>query len=153
MNSKGCKNTFEIRIEVASNQQQFFQLSKVRSLVFVKEQLVEPDIEIDDEDQTAIHFIAYCDNIPSGTCRIVKHDNYYKVGRLAVSKEYRRCGVASKLLCKVEEYVKNTSIENLVLHAQVNAIPLYESLGYTEEGSRFYEANIEHVVMRKKAIK
>jgi Predicted acyltransferase len=136
-------------VTVAKTQAHFFQLMRVRATVFMLEQMVDPMIEMDQEDDSAIHLIALVENQVVGTCRLVIHDTYVKIGRLAVLAPYRKKGIASALLSKIEYLDEIKDIGLLVLNAQVSALPLYIKTGYQAEGDHFYEANIEHVRMTK----
>ena len=139
-----------MKVIIAENQKEIFAVMLIRMHVFMMEQAVSPDIEIDEYDQEAVHFLLFDDqNIPCACCRLVSIDGHYKIGRLAVLKRARRNGFASHILNAVEEYAKKHDIHSLYLNAQVSAKPLYEKLGYLSYGDLFFEANIEHIAMKK----
>ena len=138
-----------INVIIAKNQEHFFQLMRIRASVFMDEQFVDPMIELDEEDDSAIHLIAITENQVVGTCRVVMHDTYAKIGRLAVLPLYRKKGVASALLNKVEQLDEVQHLSLLVLNAQITALPVYVKNGYVAEGEHFLDANIEHVKMTK----
>jgi predicted GNAT family N-acyltransferase len=69
---------------------------------------------------------------------------------MAVLKEFRRCGVGTGILARVEKELKARRVPVAVLHAQITASPFYESQGYKPVGAHFYEAGIEHSEMKKK---
>jgi len=139
-----------MKVIIAKNQEELFSLMLIRMKVFMMEQQVAPDIEIDEYDKVATHFLFY-DNqdIPCACCRLLFVDGHYKIGRLAVLKNQRRKGYAAALLREVEVYAKNKNIDELYLNAQTSAKVLYEKLGYTAYGDLFFEANIEHIGMKK----
>jgi ElaA protein len=66
--------------------------------VFVREQGVPADIELDHDDQRAIHFLATASGKAIGTARVVVHGQSAKIGRMAVLKSYRRRSVGTALL-------------------------------------------------------
>ena len=74
------------------------QAFAIRMRVFVREQGVPADIELDRDDRRAIHFLALSDDKAIGTARIVMRRGRAKIGRMAVIKKYRRRGVGAKLL-------------------------------------------------------
>jgi len=142
-----------IMVVVAKSQKRFFQLMRVRASVFMEEQAVDPMIELDEEDDTAIHLVALDNDIVVGTCRVITHDNYAKIGRLAVLETHRKKGIASMLLAEIEKLDEVNNMDYLALNAQISALPLYVKNGYVAEGNHFFEANIEHVKMTKKLVK
>jgi Predicted acyltransferase len=142
-----------IKVIVAETQERFFQLMRVRASVFMEEQAVDPMIELDEEDDTAIHLVALDNDVVVGTCRVITHNNYAKIGRLAVLETHRKKGIASMLLTEIEKLDEVNNMEYLALNAQISALPVYVKNGYVAEGDHFFEANIEHVKMTKKLAK
>lgn len=138
-----------LKIKRAETQAEFFGLARVRTLVFVKEQQVDPEIELDCEDDTAIHYIAIMDGQVVGTCRILLHEKEAKLGRMAILAPYRRMKIASALIHAVEQERSALAFTNLKLGAQMQAIPFYESCGFQVYGPVFLDANIEHRMMVK----
>src|ERR1043166_10031592 len=70
----------------------------IRIRVFVREQGVPAEIELDDDDQHAIHFLATSGGRAVGTARLVMHGNNAKIGRMAVLKKNRLKGIGAALL-------------------------------------------------------
>ena len=138
-----------LKIKRAETQAEFFGLARVRTLVFVKEQQVDPEIELDCEDDTAIHYIAVMDDQIVGTCRILRHGQEAKLGRMAILASYRRKKIASALIHAVEQERSALVFTKLKLGAQIQAIPFYESCGFAVYGPVFLDANIEHRMMVK----
>ena len=124
----------------------------LRHEVFVGEQGVPPEAEIDSADATAIHIIAVddADSAVQGTCRLLDDGHgVMRVGRLCVRASARRRGVAVALLGEAEREARAAGAQILAMHAQTHALPLYESLGYEPRGERFDEVGIEHLAMEK----
>ena len=138
----------KMKIEIAHTQDDFFRLVRLRDAVFVAEQGVPVEIEIDDDDSVAVHLIARSGREVGGTARLVSKGRTGKIGRMAVRKQSRRMGTGTALI----EFIKKISVEmdlkELVLHAQETAIPFYERLGFSSAGKRFREAGIPHRKMR-----
>lgn len=126
----------------------------VRKEVFVKEQNVDIEIEIDDLDvldsDQVIHVGAFIDDEIVGTCRLIKEGKDLRIGRVAVLKNHRRSGVGRHMMLYAEKQALNNGFHNIVLGAQVTAIPFYESLGFTVVGDIYLDADIEHKDMKKK---
>lgn len=122
----------------------------IRMEVFVQEQHVPEEEEMDEYDDTAIHAIAISRGIVIGTGRLILGGLEAKIGRMAVLQPERRSGVGSLLI----EWLENEAIKNgavvIALHAQTYVSDFYEKHGYTREGHVFFEAGIEHLLMRKK---
>lgn len=131
-------------IRIARRQEEFFQLIRLREEVFVIEQGVPLDIELDEADDRAVHFIVTAKGEVIGTARLVVKGRRGKIGRMAVRKGWRGKGIGTALI----DFIKKTSRKKrgigLYLHAQESALSFYERLGFTIEGDRFYEAGLPH---------
>ncbi|MBM4299125.1 MAG: GNAT family N-acetyltransferase, partial [Deltaproteobacteria bacterium] len=112
--------------------------------VFVKEQGVAPEIELDDDDKRAIHLLACDGNKALGTARIVFHNGRAKIGRMAVLKSYRGLGVGAQLLKRAVAIAKRKQPKTIFLNAQVPVIGFYEKMGFKCQGPVFDEAGIPH---------
>ena len=121
-------------------------LKRIRYQVFVEEQKVPVELEWDEYDDTATHFIVTLSG-EAIACARLKDDG--QVGRMAVLTEYRNQGVGQQLLRFVIRTAAEKNIDNLYLHAQVSAIRFYEKQGFKTLGEIFYEANIPHREMLK----
>jgi predicted GNAT family N-acyltransferase len=122
-------------------------LKNIRYQVFVDEQKVPVELEWDEYDDTATHFIVTLSG-EAIACARLKDDG--QIGRMAVLTEYRNQGIGQQLLRFVIRTAAEKNIDNVYLHAQVSAIPFYEKHGFTPVGEIFYEANIPHREMLKK---
>jgi predicted GNAT family N-acyltransferase len=116
----------------------------IRMRVFVREQGVPAEIELDRDDRKAIHLLALISGQVAGTARIVLRRGNAKIGRMAVLKKYRRYGVGSKLLKRAVVTAKKLGAEKIYLHAQVTVIEFYEKSGFRCVGPVFDEAGIGH---------
>ncbi|MDE2125134.1 MAG: GNAT family N-acetyltransferase [Armatimonadetes bacterium] len=130
------------------------QAFDVRVTVFVVEQLVPQEEELDAWDDTAYHFLALFHSSGAqeavGAARlVVLAGGAGKIGRVAVLRRHRRHGVGRLLMAAVEAQARRLGIKSTKLDAQLHAIPFYEALGYSAEGPVFLDANIEHRLMRK----
>jgi predicted GNAT family N-acyltransferase len=124
------------------------EIRAIRFAVFVDEQNVPPDIEMDDRDARCIHLLAFIDERPIGTARIdLEHAG--KIGRLAVLANYRRQGIGRALMERCHDIAQESGLAKVWCNAQVAAVPFYESIGYTVEGEEFAEAGISHLKMTK----
>jgi len=126
----------------------------IRNIVFVGEQNCPYDIEVvPSEENEAKHFLIYYKEIPVGTIRYrMMGDRTFKLERFAVLKEYRGHGYGKEaflyLVNKIEEEYNPCTI---YFNAQYQLFDYYKAMGFIPEGETFYEANIKHIKMVKKA--
>ena len=116
----------------------------IRTRVFVKEQGVPEEIELDDDDQRAVHFLAFIDGKAVGTARVVIRHGNAKIGRMAVLKKYRRRGIGMRLLKRTIAIAKQQNAKTIYLHAQVSVIGFYQAMNFRCIGPVFNEAGIPH---------
>ncbi len=122
----------------------------VRFRVFVAEQSVPPEEELDEADATATHAIALYQGLVVGTGRLLwLEDGNAQIGRMAVDQDWRRKGVGGRILEFLEELARSRGIPRCVLHAQEYVKSFYAAHGYAEHGDVFMEVDIPHVEMRK----
>jgi len=121
--------------------------SAVRHEVFVVEQNVPPEVEMDDDDAVSVHAVAYGENgEPLGTGRLLPDGH---IGRMAVLRHARGVGIGGKLLDALIEQGHGDGHRMLILHAQTHATGFYEAHGFVAQGEPFMEAGISHVVMTR----
>jgi predicted GNAT family N-acyltransferase len=121
----------------------------LRRQVFVVEQGVPEDMEIDEHDSSAVHLAAVSAGHVIGTLRIVFNGHAAKIGRVAVSASSRKQGLGRELMEFAAAFVLRCGAEEINLAAQRSAREFYERLGYKEEGPVFDDAGLPHVMMRK----
>jgi predicted GNAT family N-acyltransferase len=121
-------------------------LSNIRYQVFVDEQKVPIELEIDDDDPLAAHILCIVDGQPVGTGRILLDGH---IGRLAVLQANRKQGYGNKILEHLELIAQENELTEVFLNAQVTAIPFYEKRGYMIISDVFDDAGIPHKTMRK----
>lgn len=139
-----------MNIKIAENQAEFFGCMLVRAAVFVKEQQVDIDLELDQDDLTCRHFcLMNEDKQVIGTCRVLAHDDVAHIGRVAILKEYRKQGLGARMLRHVEEECRQIGFTKMELGAQLHALPFYEKLGFIPYGEVFMDASIPHKMMEK----
>jgi predicted GNAT family N-acyltransferase len=120
----------------------------IRREVFVGEQNCPPELEWEHEEESN-HFLATVDGVPAGASRWRKTEKGYKLERFAVLKTYRGNGVGQALVQAVLNDLPSEA-DYIYLHAQVDAVTLYERFGFQKTGPEFEEAGIRHYKMIKK---
>ncbi|GGK04924.1 N-acetyltransferase [Lentibacillus kapialis] len=121
----------------------------VRTTVFVHEQNVPPEVEIDEFDGEAIHLIGYENDVPIAASRIRFIDNYGKLERICVLKNQRGNACGSEMIRTMENVIKKEGYKKAILNAQTHAIDFYQRLGYDVVSGEFMDAGIPHVTMTK----
>jgi predicted GNAT family N-acyltransferase len=120
---------------------------RIRHEVFVVEQAVPEELEVDGRDGEATHLVAVRDGEVLATCRLIHAGDTVSLGRLAVGARARRQGVAGRILRAAEEWARARGARRVALSAQTYAIGLYVAAGYTTLGEPYMEAGIEHIDM------
>jgi predicted GNAT family N-acyltransferase len=113
----------------------------LRFAVFVQEQGVPVEIELDELDAGCLHALAFQGNRAVGTGRLLPDGH---VGRMALLKPWRRRGVGGAMLEKLVEAAAGRGIRTVRLSAQVHALAFYRAHGFRPEGEVYEEAGIPH---------
>lgn len=136
-------------IKIPSTASKEYQLAlAIRNEVFVIEQHVPADIEVDQYEESSEHFLAILNGEAAGTGRLRVKDNYIKFERIASLKKFRGHGVGRHLMETMLQYAQENHTDLIpYMHSQVEAVSFYEKLGWVTTGEIFYEANIAHRAM------
>lgn len=119
----------------------------LRFEVFVDEQKVPLELEIDEYDSLALHLVALDDNEVIATLRMVEKNTKMKIGRLVVKKYYRKQGIATILMRRAILRANEKQLRSIELDSQLSVIPFYEKLGFHTVGGIFDDAGIQHKKM------
>ena len=121
--------------------------ASVREEVFIQEQGVSVEEEMDQRDPACIHVVAYgLDGTAVGTGRLLPDGH---IGRMAVRKPHRGKGVGALLLAQLVDEARRRGHLQVELAAQVHAQAFYAAQGFVAEGPVFLDAGIDHVNMRR----
>jgi len=117
----------------------------IRHKVFIEEQGVPEDLELDEFDPLAIHALAFEGSECVGTGRLVNiGEQIGQIGRMAVLPGFRNNGFGRAILEKLMDQARVEGIVRLMIHSQVTAIPFYEKQGFQIQGDIYDEAGIPH---------
>lgn len=147
-----------IRILTVDSDELRASMTAIRMTVFVDEQGVDADVEMDDldDDPATLHVVALSsDGSALGTARLLAPhhaDEPAHIGRVAVLSEARGLGVGALLMTALEtealarygvvvDGARSVSVE---LSAQEQAIGFYERAGYVARPERYLSENIWH---------
>lgn len=125
------------------------QAYSVRTNVFVHEQNVPPEIEIDEFDEEAIHLIGYEKDVPIAAARVRFAEDYGKLERICVLKDQRGKSHGSEIIRAMEDIIRKEGFQKAKLNAQTHATRFYQRLGYHVVSEEFMDAGIPHVTMTK----
>ena len=142
-------------IKILKSKEELNLAFALRIEVFVKEQKVPIELELDDKDYSdnTIHIGYFDDDKLIGIARLIELDkDVIHIGRVVIDKKYRGKGIGRKLIIGCESIAKQILKKEVIieLSAQIQAEKFYESLGYNRINDKIYlDAGIEHVDMRK----
>ena len=126
----------------------------IRKRVFVEEQNVPLELEIDEHDRddaAAVHALALLGDEEAGAGRFyVAEPGVVQIGRMAVLAPLRGSGVGKALLDALMGEARVRGFRLARLHAQVQAAGFYRRAGFRDDGPQLWDAGIRHQAMAKK---
>ncbi|MFQ6616068.1 MAG: GNAT family N-acetyltransferase [Fidelibacterota bacterium] len=131
-----------VHVKVAESDEEVQHALAIRREVFIEEQSVPEEIEMDSHDGAASHALAWLDGKPVGTARWRKTEKGIKLERFAVPAAMRGKGIGKAILMFILNRVTNG--DQIYLHAQTSVISFYEKYGFACVEKPFKEAGISH---------
>ncbi|WP_110113410.1 GNAT family N-acetyltransferase [Bacillus sp. CGMCC 1.16541] len=138
-----------MNVTIANNEKKRNDAYAVRKKVFVDEQNVPVEEEIDQYEDEATHIVVYDQNHPVGAGRFRIVDGYGKIERICVLPSHRQHGVGKQIMLYMEHVASTHDVNKLKLNAQTQAEAFYQKLGYKTISDEFLDAGIPHVTMIK----
>jgi len=136
-----------IKVKVVNyNNENIKLIRSIRDSVFINEQGIDPTIEYDGLDSSAMHTLIYINDKAIGTGRILNDGH---IGRIAVLSEFRGLNIGSKIINSLIDVARQNAYKRVYLGSQKQAISFYLKLGFTPFGEEFIEADIVHLSMEK----
>ena len=139
-----------MRVLIVASPQERADALGVRIAVFVEEQGIPREEELDELDEVAVHCVGYAGDTPIAAGRLVLSDGYGKIGRMAVLREYRGAGVGRLVLDALEGEGIARGVKLFRLSAQLSARSFYDRAGYAATGDVYDEVGIPHIAMEKR---
>lgn len=134
--------------KIAINSTDHQSALNIRKSVFVIEQNIPEEIEVDQYEMTSLHFLTSVDGVPAATGRLRVKDQFIKFERIACLKQFRGTGVGRHLMQKMLEYaLENYPHLTPYMHSREDAVAFYVKLGWLPQGDIFYDVNIPHRAM------
>ncbi|WP_027962941.1 GNAT family N-acetyltransferase [Halalkalibacillus halophilus] len=139
-----------LTVSIAKTKEQIDEAYRIRETVFVKEQNVPIEEEMDEHDDFSIHFLGHNDiGQPVAASRLRFVAEFGKLERICVLEEERGKYHGQKIIKTMEDYIRDEGYYKAKLNAQTYAIKFYEQLGYSVISEEFMDAGIPHVTMVK----
>lgn len=136
-----------MRIRLADYSADYAAIRAIRFAVFVDEQRVPAELEMDERDVVCLHLLGYDGTTPIATGRLdIGYDG--KIGRVAILPSHRGGGGGTQLMARLHDLALQNGLASVWCNAQISAAPFYERLGYRRVGEPFDEAGIPHVRMQ-----
>ncbi|KVA03277.1 GCN5 family acetyltransferase [Burkholderia latens] len=126
--------------------------ARIRDAVFVREQRIPPEWELDDDDPLSVHAVAYRIDPATGARRAVATGRLLPsgtIGRVAVLADARGQGAGSAVLHALLAAARHRGEPLVRLYAQDVAVSFYVRHGFTAIGEPFVELGVPHVEMAR----
>ena len=136
--------TLSFKILDKPNDEQLAGVRALRIKVFVEEQGFALGNEACKNDYTCWHIEVKLAGQVIGTSRMVFHDGYYFMGRVAIAKEHRGKGYGRRMLEEVLAECKRRGYQRIKVEAQMHVVELYEKFGFVKEGAVEVIAGADH---------
>lgn len=132
-------------IRITQDKNDLLSCLQLRRTVFIEEQNVPEDEEVDGDDPNCEHVLLTIDETPVGAARLKYYDNFIKVQRVCVLEDYRGQGIGSHIINFIIKHIEKNDIRNSVrLGSQIHALEFYKGLGFVEFGEEYLDAGILH---------
>jgi len=136
-----------LRIELMPWEKARAHAVPIRFAVFVEEQGVPREIELDENDALSLHAVVFMQEKAVATGRLLPDGH---IGRMAVLRDWRGRGIGALMLRSLIQRAKERGDPEVVLSAQVNAVPFYRAHGFVPQGGEYLEAGIRHQAMKRR---
>lgn len=132
-------------IRITQDKNDLLSCLQLRRTVFIEEQNVPEYEEVDGDDPNCDHILLTISDDPVGAARLKYYDNFVKVQRVCVLKNYRGQGIGSNIINFIIKHIEKNDIRNSVrLGSQIHALEFYKGLGFVEFGEEYLDAGILH---------
>jgi predicted GNAT family N-acyltransferase len=132
------------RIELLSWEGARAHAAAIRFEVFVEEQGVPAEMEMDALDAKCLHAVGFIEEKAVATGRLLPDGH---IGRMAVLKPWRGRGIGGAILERLIEAARSRGDREIALSSQVHATAFYRRYGFEPRGEVYEEAGIPHQAM------
>ncbi len=135
-----------VTTKVAHTIEELMQAFAVRAAVFLSELACPYTEEFDGNDFTATHFLGHVDGEPASTCRIRYFADFAKLERVAVRQEFRKTGVAGKMIGFALDLCRQKGYRRLHGHCEEHLLPFWQKFGFEPiDADRFVLLGHEYI--------
>ena len=132
-------------VSVATAPEDLAACLDLRAQVFIDEQAVPPDEDLDGLDDTATHLLGRLDGRAVATLRLRRVGDVAKVERVCVARDHRGKGLGRALMLAALDHVRAwPGLGQVRLGAQIAALEFYAQLGFEAVGPDYLDAGIPH---------
>lgn len=139
-----------MNLRIGSWQELAAPATQIRFAVFVDEQGIARDEELDELDAVCVHAVVECEGLAAATGRLCPDG---RIGRMAVLKSHRGRRLGSMVIDGLINEARRKDMRKVYLHAQCHALGFYARFGFSAHGPIFKEAGIDHREMRRSLAK
>ena len=134
---------------------ELYAMLRLRSEVFVVEQNCV-FLDMDNNDQKAYHVMGWIGEELVASTRLFNtgqsYEGYQSIGRVVGSPRHRGLGIGKDLMkYSIAECARLFGKGPIKIGAQLYLNKFYSDLGFERSGDMYYEDDIEHIPMIKKA--
>ncbi len=133
---------------IATSKEDILKVMVVRGIVFIEEQGVDWEGEIDRFEDESLHVLGEVEGQPVATGRLrALPDGWFKLERIAVRQRWRGRGIAKGMVEFLLQEAAKLGAVRMKMHAQVYLEEFYTQFGFRREGDLFTECGIDHILM------
>lgn len=145
---------YQIIIDIASSKQDIEKIIALRKQVFVEEQGIPLELEIDGKDDSSFHVkVVNKKHEIIGTGRLtLESPSHGIISRIAIRQDYRKLGIGKKIIHYLEKIARQKELNELTLKPHKYLESFYASLGYIKYGDEEQVGSYALVNMKKQLL-
>jgi predicted GNAT family N-acyltransferase len=140
-------------VRVAQTQEEFAEIVAIRAVVFRDEQAIVEHELTDADDRISVHAYAMSDGQVIAAGRLTPPTTTRpeaQIAWVATLPEHRGHGAGTAVMELLLAIADEHFFPNVLISAQIHALPLYRRLGFVPYGDRFRVRGIEHQYMERR---
>ncbi len=127
----------QVDVRPARTPEEISKALEIRRQVFVVEQGIGSDLDVDGLDSRCLHVLAWLGELAIATGRLRVEGETGVLARIAVLPKHRGRGVGRLVVSKLEELAKGQALNRLELHPHLHLEGFYSDLGYRRRPGEF----------------
>ena len=137
-----------MKIEIGTHTELIKAADEIRQMVFIDEQGVPEEEIFDGLNHEAIHIVAFHDDVPVATARVIKEGASWRIALVAVDKSKRGLHLGEKVMEAAARYIMANNGRKIILTAQEEVRGFYEKLGFVQNGkAKTFESGVALIPM------